>query len=110
MAKDYVEQRNGDYYITGSRITLASVAQGFLGDADLSLGIFKGVKRREPTIVFLTAKEADLKGVPDPEVLRLAASEGRILVSHDLATMPKHFREFVATQKSSGVLLISQST
>jgi uncharacterized protein (DUF433 family) len=29
VAKDYIEQRNGDYYITGTRISLASVVYGF---------------------------------------------------------------------------------
>ncbi|HLH06631.1 MAG TPA: DUF5615 family PIN-like protein [Terriglobales bacterium] len=29
----------------------------------------------------------------DPEVLELAAAEGRVLVSHDTSTMPVHFAE-----------------
>ena len=30
----------------------------------------------------------------DPEVLALAAEQQRVLVSHDVGTMPAHFREF----------------
>lgn len=46
--------------------------------------------------------------MPDPEVLALAAREGRILVSHDFQTMPHHFRQFTGHQLSPGVLLIRQ--
>ena len=34
----------------------------------------------------------------DPDVLAVAAREGRILVSHDFGTMPRHFRDFSARQ------------
>jgi hypothetical protein len=60
----------------------------FLADADLNKAIVAGCSRREPTIDFLSANEANLRGVPDPEVLALAAEQNRILVTHDLQTMP----------------------
>ena len=47
-------------------------------------------------------------GKDDPEVLRIAANEGRILVSHDLRTMPGHFGEFIAGTASPGLILIPQ--
>ena len=56
----------------------------------------------------MTAQEACLYGMPDPEVLKLAAGEQRILVSHDLDTMPRHFWDFLKAQESPGVFLISQ--
>jgi len=46
--------------------------------------------------------------VLDPEVLALAADEGRILVSHDSQTMPKHFRQFTEVRHSPGLFLVSQ--
>ena len=55
----------------------------FLADADLNKAIVTGVLRREPTVDFLTAQAAGLRGLKDPEVLALAAKLGRILVSHD---------------------------
>jgi Domain of unknown function (DUF5615) len=55
------------------------------------------------------AHKAGLKGLLDDQVLAIAASEGRILVSHDLSSMPEHFSKFVATQHSPGVMLIAQS-
>lgn len=49
------------------------------------------------------------EGVPDPEVLALAAAQDRILVSHDFQTMPRHFGDFVQAGNSSpGVILVRQ--
>jgi len=81
----------------------------FLADADLNEGIVVGCLRREPTMDFLTANEADLEGVPDPAVLALASEQDRILVSHDFQTMPRHFGDFLqAGDSTPGVLLVPQ--
>ena len=58
---------------------------------------------------FLSADEAKLKGVPDPEVLALAADQDRILVTYDRKTMPWHFGAFLMNGGASpGVFLVSQ--
>ena len=80
----------------------------FQADADFNRHIIAAVKRREPTISFQTAHEAGLAGLDDPEVLELAASEGRLLVSHDRRTMPYHFGAFIQQRNSPGLLLVSQ--
>jgi hypothetical protein len=60
---------------------------------------------------FLSAKDAKLEGVSDPDVLRIAAEQGRILVSHDFKTMPHHFGHCLERGDSSpGVLLVKQHT
>jgi hypothetical protein len=77
----------------------------FLADANLDEGIVSGCRRREPTMDFLSAKDANLEGVSDPDVLRIAAEQGRILVS------PHHFGHFLERDGSSpGVLLVKQHT
>lgn len=81
----------------------------FQADADFNEDIVSGVVRREPSIDFQTADEANLWGLPDAEVLALAAQEERILVTHDRRTMPHHFAEFLATQNSPGLLIIAQN-
>ncbi len=82
----------------------------FLADADLNQAIVGGVLRREPTLDFLTARAAALRGLTDAEVLELAAQQQRVLVSHDVGTMPSHFRIFVnAGKDSASVFLIPQS-
>ena len=46
----------------------------------------------------------------DPEVLALAAEQQRVLVSHDVGTMPGQFRTFRNSGKlSAGLFLVSQS-
>ena len=80
----------------------------FQADADLRFPIVKGVKRREPVIDFRTANEAELEGIDDLNVLKIAANENRLLVSHDVSTMPENFARFIETQSSPGVVLIPQ--
>jgi hypothetical protein len=81
----------------------------FLADASLHDGIVTGCLRPEPAIDFLSAHEATLEGVPDPEVLAFATSQNRILVTSDLRTMPRHFGDFLeANSQCSGVFLVKQ--
>lgn len=58
----------------------------FLADASLHHAIVSGCRRREPAIDFLSALEADLEGVPDPDVLLFAAQRpdsGNLRPSND---------------------------
>lgn len=81
----------------------------FLADASLRGAIVRGCRRREPGIDFLSAHEAGLAGVPDPEVLQSAAEQDRILVSSDFHTMPQHFADFLQRHTSSpGLILVPQ--
>src|SRR5882672_6845995 len=80
----------------------------FQADADLNQIIVSAALRRVPAIDFRTATTAGLAGLKDDEVLALAARDGRILVTHDLATMPRHFRGFVQSQRSPGLLVVPQ--
>ena len=81
----------------------------YLADASLHDAIVKGCRRREPAIDFLSAHEASLEGVSDPDVLEFAAREARILVTSDVRTMPRHFGEFLASNAfSPGVFLVKQ--
>ena len=82
----------------------------FLADADLNRAIVIGVLRREPSIDFLTAQAAGLRGMSDLDVLELAADGQRMIISHDVGTMPAHFRTFRnAGKRSPGMFLIPQS-
>jgi hypothetical protein len=78
-------------------------------DNDLRNSIRTGVLRREPSIDFQSAHKAGLEGLPDPEVLRLATVQNRILISHDENSMPGHFSDFLrAGNTSPGVLIVPQ--
>lgn len=82
----------------------------FQADADLHADIVTGVLRREPTIAFQSAQERLAEAMTDLEVLALSAADDRILISHDVNTLPKHFRDYVANSDvSPGVFLIPQA-
>ena len=60
----------------------------FQADADFNHIIRRALLRREPAVDFQTAHAADLAGLEDPDVLAIAARDDRLLVSHDVKTMP----------------------
>jgi hypothetical protein len=81
----------------------------FQADADLRQAIVAGAIRRQPYLDFQSANAARLEGLKDPEVLAIAARDGRVIVTHDRKTMPVEFGEFIISQTSSGVLILSQN-
>lgn len=81
----------------------------FLADANFALVILVATKRRALAFDYQTAREASLAGLQDPDVLTVAAREGRVLVTHDVRTMPQHFASFIGEHTSTGVLLVPQS-
>jgi hypothetical protein len=62
----------------------------------------------EPSIDFLDKQEGGIVGLSDPEVLRVAAEMGRVLVSHDCNTMTAHFDRFVGLRTSPGLIIVPQ--
>jgi predicted nuclease of predicted toxin-antitoxin system len=80
-----------------------------LADADLNGAIVSGVLRRSAHLDFKRAEEVPLEGLSDAAVLAIAAEDDRVLVSHDVTTMPDRFREYVRQRNSPGVILIRQS-
>ena len=52
-------------------------------------------------------QEPALEGLDDDEVLALAASEQRILITHNIADFPRILREWAAAQRDhAGVILV----
>lgn len=68
----------------------------FLTDANFSHRILAGLVRRHAQIDVVTAQEAGLMRLPDPDLLAWAKVHDRILLTHDLKSMPGHFKAFVA--------------
>ena len=64
-------------------------------DENLNHRILRGLLRSLPHLDYTLATGAGLKGEGDPAVLDFAAKESRVLVSHDLRTVPKHAYERV---------------
>ena len=76
-------------------------------DENLNHRILRGLKRAIPHLDCVVAQDAGLKGMPDPPLLAWATGQHRILVTHDLRTIPKHAYERVrAGQSMPGVIAV----
>ncbi len=81
----------------------------FLADEDLRSSIVEGVRSREPAIDILDVKTAGLRGTKDPALLEIADREGRIVLTYDRHTMPRHVRDRLDAGKSTpGVFILPQ--
>lgn len=82
----------------------------FQADEDLETQIIKGLRRRQPLLEIETIPSAGLRGKPDSAILAFCAEQERVLVSHDLKTMPTQLAAFLADgQHSSGLILIPRT-
>jgi hypothetical protein len=81
----------------------------FIADADFNKKISDGVRLREPTLDFLSASDGGTRGLPDRQVLELAAAAGRALMSHDCNTMTGEFYRLLQEGHSSpGLVIVRQ--
>ncbi len=78
----------------------------FLADANFNQKIVTGLLRREPRIDFELPQNVVPEGMKDPELLELGAALGRIVVTHDVRTMPDHFSVFAEGSPSPGLILV----
>ncbi|HXT37958.1 MAG TPA: DUF5615 family PIN-like protein [Chloroflexota bacterium] len=61
-----------------------------LADENFDNDLIRGVLRRQATCDIVRVQDVGLTGADDPSVLAWAAEQGRIVLSHDLATLPDH--------------------
>lgn len=73
----------------------------FLADENFRFPIVQGIRRIQPQIDILTAREANILGLPDLQVIVHAATDHRILLTHDVRTMGTHFATFLASGQHS---------
>ncbi len=59
----------------------------FLADENLNNQIVRGVLRRNSNIDIVRVQDVGLTEVDDPTVLESAAQNGRVVLTHDVATM-----------------------
>jgi hypothetical protein len=67
----------------------------FLADHNLHQAIVRGLKRRKPDLDIVLVRDVGLAEAEDSEVLEWAATEGRILLTHDRQTMTRYANERV---------------
>jgi len=59
----------------------------FLADENFNNQIVRGILRQAPAIDIVRVQDVNLSGIDDPTVLAWAAESGRIVLTHDVATM-----------------------
>ena len=67
----------------------------FVADEDFTRVIVRGVLRARSDIDLVRAQDVGLRMQEDAVVLNWAATEGRVLLTHDVQTMPAHAYERV---------------
>lgn len=66
-------------------------------DENFNGRILRAFLRRCPGLDVVRMQDTELAGLPDPDVLEWAAGERRIVLSHDVKTLPKYAYERVTT-------------
>lgn len=61
-----------------------------LADQNFDGDIVRGLLRRIPALDIVTTHHADLTEAADPDLLKWAASDERVVLTHDRRTMPDH--------------------
>jgi len=75
-----------------------------LADENFNGDIVRGLLLRQPELDIVRVPDVGLAGAGDPVILDRAAENGRILLTHDRATMPDHaFERIAGGEKMSGV-------
>ncbi len=78
----------------------------FLADVNFNQKIVRGLLIRESAVDFERPESIIPAKTPDPQVLDLAESLGRVLVTHDVTTMPEWFRQCVEKRRCAGLILV----
>jgi hypothetical protein len=79
-------------------------------DENFNNGILRSLLRRNPDLDILRVQDVGLSGADDPIVLAWAANEGRVLLTHDAATITKYAIERIQAGKNMpGVFEVSRS-
>ena len=81
----------------------------FAADEDFNNLIVRGLRRRRPEADVVRAQDAGLKATSDELILEWAASEHRVLLTHDVQTMLLHAYQRVSSGAGMpGVLVVPQ--
>lgn len=82
---------------------------GLVADENFNNDIVRGILRRDPTIDIVRVQDVGLRTADDPAVLEWAAHAGRVLLTHDVATITHYAYERVRSgQVMPGVFEVSR--
>ncbi len=79
-----------------------------LADENFDNTIVRGLFRRNPMLDIVRVQDVGLSGKDDPTILEWTAQEGRVLLTHDVATITRYAYDRVRQgQPMPGVIEIS---
>lgn len=79
----------------------------FAADENFNNDVLRGIKRLYPEFDVVRLQDTEIAGASDPEVLQWTATEDRILLTHDIKTMPPYaYQRIVAGLPLPGVFEI----
>jgi predicted nuclease of predicted toxin-antitoxin system len=67
-----------------------------LTDEHVSLALVRGLLRQKPDLDIIPLRDTELLGKDDPSILEWAATQGRIVLTRDVSTLPDFAYERVA--------------
>lgn len=81
----------------------------WLADENLNGAIIRSLLYRRPTLDLVRVQDVGLRTVDDAAILEWAAAQGRILLTHDRATIPDFaFQRVVTRQSMPGVFVVDE--
>lgn len=80
-----------------------------LTDENVDNNIMRGLVRRLPQLDFVSVRDVGLAGSPDLVLLKWAAKEQRIMLTHDINTMVPDANQLVAQgEPMAGVIFVPE--
>jgi hypothetical protein len=78
-----------------------------VSDENFNGDIVRGLLRRYPELDLVRTQDVGLSRTPDSDILEWAAREGRILISHDVSTVPPAaFKRVSESKPMPGVFIL----
>jgi hypothetical protein len=76
-------------------------------DENFNQRILRGLRLRVPGLDYLIVQETAMQGMQDPPLLQEAAVLHRVLVTHDLKTVPRHaYARVAAGELMPGIIAV----
>jgi len=83
----------------------------FAADENFDGDMLKGIKRRLPDLDIVRVQDTEMYQADDPALLAWLDAENRILITHDVNTMPGFLYERIRAGSSSpGIIIVKRST
>jgi hypothetical protein len=81
----------------------------FLADENFNNHILRALFQRDPTLDIIRVQDVGLSAVDDPLILEWAASDNRVLLTHDVETMTQFaYERLVENKVMPGLVEIDQ--